>query len=86
MTAHYLKPDIRVALDRIADYADTCWTVYGPCTRKGRCLWRRQYPASQICTTRRTAATPCCATSAQHRRKPAATYGLAGLSTSAFAT
>ena len=33
MTAHYLKPDIRVALDRIADYADTCWTVYDMYTK-----------------------------------------------------
>ena len=33
MTYRFLDPDIRVALDRIADYADTCWTVYDQYTK-----------------------------------------------------
>ena len=35
MTYRFLKPGIRVALDRIAEYADTCWTVYDQ-HRKGK--------------------------------------------------
>ena len=35
MTYRFLKPDIRVALDRISNYAETCWTVYDQ-HRKGK--------------------------------------------------
>ena len=35
MTYRFLDPGIRVALDRISDYAETCWTVYDQ-HRKGK--------------------------------------------------
>ena len=64
MTYRFLDPGIRVALDRISNYAETCWTVYDQHT-KGKLPLEAAVSRIQICTTRRTAATNCCATSAR---------------------
>ena len=46
MTYRFLDPGIRVALDRISDYADTCWTSLRPTREREAAFGGGSFPHS----------------------------------------